>query len=216
MMRCRAAIAVLAVCGFATEAFAAPEVYTVEPAHTYPAFQAPHQGISYWLGKFNKTSGKIWLDRAAGTGRMEITVDTSSINFGFPMLDKIMLGPDYFDVAQYPTATYKSDSITFANGVPTAVDGQLTLHGVTKPVKLQILSFKCARNPMFGRDVCGADVHGDFDRTQFGLTKAVEGDPTVRLIIQVEAVKGDTLPPMPPMPGMGKPPGAAPPGAPTH
>ncbi|MDB6010814.1 MAG: polyisoprenoid-binding protein [Gammaproteobacteria bacterium] len=207
MMRCRAAIGALAVCGFATQVLAAPEVYTVEPAHTYPGFQALHHGISYWLGKFNKTSGKIWLDREGGTGRMEITVDTSSINFGFPMLDKIMLGEDYFDVAQYPTATYKSDSITFANGVPTAVDGQLTLRGVTKPVKLQILSFKCARNTLFGRDECGADVRGDFDRTQFGLTKSVEGDPTVRLIIQVEAIKGDTLPPMPPLPGMGKPPG---------
>jgi hypothetical protein len=60
---------------------------------------------------------------------------------------------------------------------------------------------------VFKREICGADVRGEFDRTQFGLTKAAEGDPTVRLIIQVEAIKGDTLPSMPPIPA-GGPPGA--------
>ena len=144
---------------------------------------------------------------------MQITVETSSINFGMPLLDKIMQGPDYFDVEKYPAATYQSDSITFANGAPVSVDGRLTLRGVTKPVKLQVASFKCVISPLFKREVCGADVRGEFDRTQFGLTKAVEGGPTVRLIIQVEAFKGDTLPPMPPMPP-GGPPGAMAPGGP--
>ena len=187
------------------QAMAAAEVYTVEPAHTYPSFLAAHQGISFWMGKFNETSGKIWLDRERGTCRMEIAVETGSINFGMPLLDKIMQGPDYFDVEQYPAATYRSDSITFANGAPVSVEGQLTLRGVTKPVQLQIASFKCVMNPMFKKEICGADVRGEFDRTQFGLTKAVEGDPTVRLIIQVEAIKGDTLPSMPPMAAGGPP-----------
>jgi polyisoprenoid-binding protein YceI len=210
MIRSRALVAALVISGFTAPALAAPEVYTIEPGHTYPAFQASHQGISFWLGKFNKTSGKIWLDREHGTGRIEIVVETGSVNFGLPIMDKVMLGEDYFNVAKYPTATYKSGSITFANGVPVAVDGQLTLRGVTKPVKLQVASFKCHKHPMFNREVCGADVRGEFDRTQFGMTKSVEGDPTVRLIIQVEALKGDTVPSFP---GMGPPPGGTPPGS---
>jgi polyisoprenoid-binding protein YceI len=202
-MRRVAMPALFSICAFATAARATPEVYTVEPAHTYPSFQAPHQGISHWLGKFNKTSGKIWLDREHGTGSMHITIETGSINFGMPLLEKIMAGPDYFDVANYPTATYDSDSITFANGVPSAVDGRLTIRGITKPVKLQILSFTCKQHPLFKREICGGDARGEFDRTQFSLTKAVEGDPNVSLIIQVEALQGDALPPMPSLPGAG-------------
>jgi polyisoprenoid-binding protein YceI len=184
-------------------------VYTIDPSHTYPSFTVGHAGVSHWEGKFNKSSGKVWLDRERSTGKVDITIDASSINFGFPLLDKIMQSPDYFDVARYPTATYKSDAIHFANGLPASVDGQLTLHGVTRPVKLTFIRFKCRRHPMLPLEICGGDATAEFDRAQFGLTKAVEeGDSKVRLTIQVEAFEGDTLPPMPPLPG------SAPPGVP--
>jgi polyisoprenoid-binding protein YceI len=164
------------------------------------------------MGKFNKSSGKVWLDREHSTGKIDISIDVSSINFGFPMLDKIMQGPDYFDVAKYPLATYKSASISFKDGQPAAVNGELTLRGVTKPVALTLTAFKCRQNPIFHREVCGGDATGEFDRAQFGLTKAVEaGDSMVKLIIQVEALQGDSLPPMPPMAPGAPPPGAPPP-----
>jgi polyisoprenoid-binding protein YceI len=215
MIRSIAPVAAFTWCGLAAGAFAAPQVYTIEPGHTYPSFMAGHQGVSHWMGKFNRSSGKVWLDREHSTGKIDITIDVSSINFGFPMLDKIMQGPDYFDTAKYPAATYKSDSITFVNGQPAAINGQLTLRGVTKPVALSLTAFKCRQNPMFNREVCGGDATGEFDRAQFGLTKAVEaGDSMIKLIIQVEAVQGDSLPPMPKMPPMGAP-GSPPPGAPA-
>src|SRR5690349_14051949 len=91
--------AALIACAAGTGAIAAPQVYTIDPMHTYPAFVVGHAGVSHWQGKFNKSSGKVWLDRERSTGKVEITIDTSSINFGFPLLDKIMQGPDYFDVA---------------------------------------------------------------------------------------------------------------------
>jgi polyisoprenoid-binding protein YceI len=214
MIRRFAPLVALTSCGLVTGAIAAPQVYTIEPGHTYPSFVVGHAGISHWQGKFNKSFGKVWLDREHSTGKVEITIDTSSINFGFPLLDKIMQGPDYFDVARYPTAIYKSDAIHFANGLPASVDGQLTLRGVTKPVKLTFTQFVCRPHPMFNREVCGGDATTEFDRAQFGLTKSVEeGDSKVKLTIQVEALQGDTLPPMPPLPGSA-PPGGAPPRAP--
>jgi polyisoprenoid-binding protein YceI len=201
MIRRLTLLAALIACGSGSGALAASQVYTIDPTHTYPTFVVGHAGVSHWQGKFNKSSGKVWLDREHSTGKVEITIDTSSINFGFPLLDKIMQGPDYFDVARYPTATYKSDAIHFADGVPASADGELTLRGVTKPVKLTFTQFKCRKHPMLPREVCGGDATAEIDRAQFGLTKSVEeGDSKVRLTIQVEAFQGDTLPPMPPMP----------------
>ena len=191
---------------------AAAELYTIEPAHTYPSFEVSHQGISYWRGKFNKTSGKIWLDREKQTGRLEITIDTSTVNFGIGIMDQRARGEDWFDVEKYPTASYVSDSIAFRDGVPLSVDGQLTLRGVTRPVRLDILEFKCIQHPFFKREVCGADARAEFDRRGFGMTHDIVNDNgKVSLQIQVEALKGDAIP-MPP-PGAGMPPGG-PPGVP--
>ena len=95
-----------------------------------------------------------------------------------------------FDVAKYPTATYKG-KIVFKGDVPTAVDGELTLHGVTKPVNLTIDKFKCIQHPMMKREVCGADAVGTFNRAEFGVDYGVKMGfkPDVKLAIQVEAVK---------------------------
>lgn len=176
-------------------AHAAPQVYTIEPMHTYPSFKASHMGISFWRGKFDRSSGTIVLDRARGTGRIEVSIDPSSVDFGLAALNQVAQGPELFDVAKYPTARYESDSITFRDGVPVAVNGRLTLHGVTKPVPLTIHSFKCIMNPFFKREVCGADVTAKIDRTAFGMSQYVEGgDPSVYLYIQVEAVKGSAIP----------------------
>lgn len=171
---------------------AAPQVYTVDPAHTYPSFSASHQGLTYWRGKFNKATGRIWLDREQGTGKVDITIDTSSVNFGLPIMDKVAHEDTFFNVAKYPTATYKSDSVTFKDGVPTAVNGQLTLLGVTLPVPLQIESFKCKVNPYAKRNVCGAVARGKVNRVEFGMTRSAEYDPMVELVIDVEAFEGDT------------------------
>ena len=204
---------------FAGLAQAAPEVYTIEPMHTYPSFEVPHQGISYWRGKFNKTSGKIWIDREKQTGRVEINVDTSTVNFGIGIMDQRARGEDWFDVEKYPTATYVSDSITFRDGAPVSVNGQLTLRGVTRPVRLDILEFKCIQHPFFKREVCGADARAEFDRRGFGMTHDIVNDNgKVRLQIQVEALKGDAIPMPPPGAGMppGGPPGPPPGGAPPR
>lgn len=179
----------LLLSAFAAAAAAAPEKYTIESSHTYPSFEAPHLGISWWRAKFEKTTGSVTLDRAAKTGTVDITIDAASVDFGHAKMNEHALGPDFFDAAKYPTATYKG-TIKFDGDQPDEVDGQLTLHGVTKPVKLDIESFKCIQHPMLKKEVCGADAYGEFDRKDFGITKYADGDlGKVKLEIQVEALK---------------------------
>lgn len=216
-MKARRSLIALGACGMVSVAMAAPEVYTIEPSHTYPSFAASHQGISFWRAKFNKTSGKVWLDREKGTGKVDITIDTRSVNFGLPVMDKVAQGDTFFNVEKYPTATYKADSMTFKSGVPVKINGELTLLGVTKPVPLEVKSFKCIMHPFLKRETCGAEARGEFNRAEFGMTREAKHDPMVYLTIDVEALKGDTLPPPPAFPDgpPGAPPGSPPPDLPS-
>ena len=171
-------------------ALAAPVTYQVDPAHTYPSFEADHfGGMSVWRGKFDSSSGTIVLDRAAGTGTLEITVDTSSIDFGNPKLNEHAKSGEMFDVQKYPTAVYKGTLTNFKNGAPTEAHGELTLHGVTKPLNLTINSFVCKTTPMSKKERCGADASATLNRADFGINF---GDKygfnmQVKLAIQVEA-----------------------------
>src|ERR1700761_1391735 len=151
-------------------AIAAPATYNVDPAHTHPSFEADHfGGLSVWRGRFDASSGTISFDKDKGTGTVDITVDTSSIDFGHAKLNEHTKSAEMFDVAKYPTATYKGTLAKPSNGSPTEVQGQLTLHGVTKPVTLTINSFKCIMNPMIKKEVCGADASATINRADFGI-----------------------------------------------
>jgi polyisoprenoid-binding protein YceI len=181
---------------FAAAASAAPVTYTIDSEHTYPSFEADHfGGMSVWRGKFNQNSGKVVLDREAQTGTVDITIDTSSLDFGHEKLNSHAKGSDagMFDVAKYPTATYKGKLTKFKDGGPTEVQGELTLHGVTKPVTLTIRSFKCMPHPMKKKEFCGADATGTFNREDFGVNwgKAFGFGMEVKLAIQVEGIKAD-------------------------
>src|SRR5262245_8938904 len=187
--RRRAWLAPLLIGACAGTTALAADVYEVDPNHTYPSVETSHMGISTFRGKFNKTSGTITLGRAAKTGTVEIKIDTSSVDFGHDKLDEELRGADWFNVAKYPTATYKG-TIKCEGDEPKEIDGQLTLLGVTKPVKLEIEDFKCIQHPFYKKEVCGAEVEGEFDRSDFGMTKGVEfGGGKVELEIQVEGFK---------------------------
>ncbi|RZA34895.1 MAG: polyisoprenoid-binding protein [Lysobacteraceae bacterium] len=170
-------------------AFAA-DTYKIDPNHTYPSFEADHMGISVWRGKFNKTEGSVTLDRAAKTGSIDIVIDTTTIDFGHDGMNAHAKKADIFDVEKFPTATFKAKSITFTGDVPTSAAGELTLHGVTKPLTLTINRFKCIEHPRLKREVCGADASAQFNRGDFGVTFGLPAfSPEVKLAIQVEAVK---------------------------
>jgi polyisoprenoid-binding protein YceI len=175
---------------FGATASAAPVTYAVDSTHTYPSFEADHfGGMSVWRGKFNSTTGSIVLDKEAKTGTVDISIDSASIDSGNEKLNEHLKGPDFFEVAKFPAATYKGKFSKFKDGVPTEVQGELTIRGVTRPVTLTIGTFKCMPHPMKKKEFCGADVTATIDREQFGISfgKQLGFDMKVKLAIQVEA-----------------------------
>ena len=176
----------------AGSALAAPATYTVDPAHTYPSFEVDHMGgMSIWRGKFNSSSGKIVYDKEGKAGTVEITVDTKSINFGHDKMNEHASSAEMLDVAKFPTAVFKGKLAKFSGDSPTEVEGELTLHGVTKPVTLKINSFLCKPNPMTKKEACGADAIATFNREDFGVSygKNFGFKMDVTLRITVEAIK---------------------------
>lgn len=174
-------------------AFADVSTYQFDPTHTYPSFEADHfGGLSVWRGKFDKSSGTVTLDRAAKTGTVDVTTQLASISTGNTKLDEHLQTNEFFDVAKYPEAVYKG-TVKFKGDKPAEVVGNLTLHGVTKPLTLKIDSFKCMPHPMLKREVCGIDAVGAFNRDEFGLDygKQYGFKMQTKLLITAEAVKQD-------------------------
>jgi len=174
----------------ATAAQAAPVTYNIDPMHTYPSFEADHMGISTWRGKFDHTAGTVTMDRAAGTGSLDIVVDMKSADFGLAAMNKAAKSKELFESDKYPKAHFKGTLEGFADGAPTKAVGTLEMHGKTNPVTLEIRKFKCIPHPMFKREVCGADVYATLDREQFGMDagKAYGFSMAVDLRVQVEAL----------------------------
>jgi polyisoprenoid-binding protein YceI len=171
-------------------AVAAPETYLIEEKHTMPRFEYSHLGYSTQSSRFDKTSGKIVLDRAAKTGSVEVTIDARSVNTGSALFNEHIQAAELFDTVMFPTITYKSRSLKFDGDKPVAVEGDLTIKGVTKPVTLAVTSFHCMPHPMLKKDACGANATAKIKRSEFNAGKHAPyvGDE-VTLIIPVEAVK---------------------------
>ena len=181
----------LVTLGAAGVVTAAPATYNIDPDHTHPSFETDHfGGLSVWRGIFRKTTGTITLDKAAQTGAVDVAVDVASVDFAHEKVNEVVAGPENFDAARYPVAHYQGTLGGFVNGAPTTITGNLTLHGVTRPVNLKVKSFKCMPHPMFKREVCGADALGTLNRDEFGIDggKAYGFNMEVTLRIQVEAI----------------------------
>jgi len=188
------ATAAAALGAFAVGATAAPVNYEIDPSHTYPSFEADHlNGLSVWRGKFKKTAGKIVMDKAAGNGAVDLIVEMDSVDFGLPQMNEAAKRQDIFDVEKFPHARFRGQLVDFADGAPSKVVGEFTLHGVTKPMTLEIRQFKCMPHPLFKRELCGADAHGTFQRDAFGVDagKSYGFRMDVTLRIQVEAVAAE-------------------------
>ncbi len=182
-----------ATSGIAT---AAPVSYEIDPNHTFPSFEADHMGISVWRGKFNRSVGSLVVDKAAATGSVDVSIDMDSVDFGLDSMNEHARTAEFFDAAKYPQATYKGRLEDFVDGAPTRVVGELTLHGVTKPVELKIDLVKCVPHPMYKRELCGANATAVFKRDEFGLVagKDYGFNMDVNLRIQMEAIQGGLKP----------------------
>ena len=172
--------------------FGKPVTYVIDPSHTFPAFEADHMGgLSLWRGKINSTSGEIILDKKNKTGYVTVVMEMDSIDFGHDEMNKRAKSDDMFDIEEFPQASYEGKLINFQDGAPTKVEGELTLHGITKNVDLEIKAFKCRLHPFKLREVCGADLRGNIMRDDFGIKygKMLGFKMGVALRIGVEAIK---------------------------
>lgn len=171
-------------------AFAAPETFVIDGAHTFPRFSYSHFGFSTQLSRFNKTSGKIVLDREAKTGSVDVVIDTKSVDTGFDVFNGHIQGEDFLSTEKFPTATFKSTKVRFEGDKPVAVEGDLTIKGVTKPVTLTLTSFILQPHPMLKKDAIGANATTRISRTEFGAGKyAPNVGDEVTIDLAVEAIK---------------------------
>ena len=163
-------------------------VWNIDPTHSTVGFVVKHLMVSKVRGKFESFSGTITVAED-GTPSVQAEIDVTTITTGNPQRDGHIKSADFFDADQFPKATFVSTSVR-PDGDNFVLTGDFTLHGVTKPLKLSIDSFKCIMHPMFKKEDCGADAFGEFNRGDFGISKYADGDAgKVKLRIQVEAIK---------------------------
>ena len=174
----------------AAPAVAAPETYVLDSAHSYPRFSYNHFGYSTQVSRFNKTTGKIIYDKEAKTASVDIVIDTTSVDSGFPVFNEHLRSEDFFDTAKYPTATFKSTKVIFEGDKPSAIEGNLTIKGITKPVTLTVTSFHAMPHPMKKKDAIGANAFTTVKRSDFNAGKyAPNVGDEIRIDLGVEAIK---------------------------
>jgi polyisoprenoid-binding protein YceI len=154
------------------------ENYNIDPYHTYPHFEVEHLGTAILRGRFDKTTGKFSIDRTAKAGEMEVVIQTASVTTGDNdrdgrprTRDEHLRAPDFFNVAEFPTMTFRSTAVRFAGDSPDSIEGNLTLLGVTKPIVLKVERWKCGPDPRTQgkRFQCGGNASGSFKRSDFGM-----------------------------------------------
>lgn len=181
----------------AVEHNAPPGEYRLEKSHASLIVRLGHMGYSQFTARFETWDATLDLDVAAPeNSSINVTIDPRSIASDNPpagFID-IMRGADFLNAAQFPEIGFRSTQIERTGPNTARIVGDLTLHGVTRPVTLQIQRFKCMPHPVLKREVCGADAFGTFERDEFGLTagKDYGFGMTVTLRVQVEAVLAAT------------------------
>lgn len=190
-MRTTLIAAALASASLISLAHAEVSTYSIDPTHTFVTFEVTHFGTSTNRGRFDKKEGTIVLDKAAKKGKVELTLDTISINTGTAAFDKHLQSDSFFNSAAFPSAKFVANNFSFSGDKVSEVSGQLTLLGKTNPVVLKATNFNCYINPMLKREVCGGDFETTIVRSQWDMGWGVNlGIPdNVKLAVQVEAVK---------------------------
>jgi polyisoprenoid-binding protein YceI len=184
--------AFLASCAFAlsvASAHAAPVTFVVDGSHTYPRFSYSHLGLSTQLSRFDRTTGTVVLDQAARTAAVDITIDMTSVDTGYADFNEHIQAEDFLDTARHPTATFKSTRVSFEGDRPVAIEGDLTIKGITRPVTLEVTRFARMEHPLRKKDAIGADASVVVKRSDFNAGKFVPlvGDE-VTISIALEAV----------------------------
>lgn len=175
-----------AVSGFA---LAAPQTFDIDPAHTAAGYEVSHVGLSLQHGLFTQVSGKVVLDNETRKGSVDVAIDANSLTSHLAARDKHLKGTTFFNVEKYPTLTFKSNSLQFNGDKVEAINGELTLLGVSKPVTLKVTHFAHGKNPA-GKEAYGVNAEAQIKRSDFGMTAFLPGiGDDVKLEITLEALK---------------------------
>ncbi|MGA8891500.1 MAG: YceI family protein [Anaeromyxobacteraceae bacterium] len=187
--------AVVALALVPAMALAQASTWTIDGSHTRTGFSVKHLVISDVKGEFAKTEGKAQIDDAdLSKSSVEVTIDAASVDTRDQKRDAHLKSADFFDVAKYPTITFKSTKVVPGKDGALSITGDLTMHGVTKPVTLDGEISKAIVDP-WGLTRRGVTLTGKIDRKAWGISwgkvtdvGAVVGDE-VKLDVQAEIVK---------------------------
>jgi polyisoprenoid-binding protein YceI len=174
---------------------AAPQTYAIDQQHSFPNFTINHLGMTNIHGRFDRMAGKVVFDPAAKSGSLEAKIATASISTGdarrtdgVRSRDEHLRSADFFNAAEFPEMVYKSTRMNFNGDRLESIDGNLTLLGVTKPLRLTVSSFNCGPHPFSKKPMCGAYVEGTVKRSEYGMKYGVPAiSDDVKLAISVEA-----------------------------
>jgi polyisoprenoid-binding protein YceI len=167
--------------------------YAIDPAHTKVGFEISHLVISTVEGRFDTFTGNVVMGKKLDDTKIDASIDVASVSTGNADRDKHLKSPDFFDAAKYPTITFVAKSVSGAAD-HLAVKGDITIHGVTKPITLDAKYTGVVNDP-FGNTRVAFAGKGKLSRKDFGLTwsKAVEAGPVVgdevTLDLRIEASK---------------------------
>jgi polyisoprenoid-binding protein YceI len=190
MKRLHILMSALILAAVGTSAIAKPVTYVSDQNHTFPRFSYSHLNFSTQLSRFNQTTAEMVLDQAAKTGAVSVTIDMKSVDTGSAMFNQHIQGPDFFDTAKFPTATFKSTRVVFDGDHPVSVDGNLTIKGITRPATLTVSAFQAAPHPMLKKNAIGANAFTVVKRSDFGAgAYAPAVGDEVRIDVAIEAIE---------------------------
>ena len=160
--------------------------YKIDGSHTQVQFTYSHFGFSNITGRFDTVTGTFDFDAAKPeNSSISVEIPISSLSTGVTKLDDHMRSPDFFDAAQFPTATFKSTKVTATGEGKLDVAGDLTIHGVTRPVVLAVTINKIGKKG--DKDAAGFDASVTIKRSEFGIAKYVPAvSDEVRIAITTE------------------------------
>jgi len=173
-------------------AMAQTSTWVLDKNHSEVDFTVRHLGISNVHGRFGIAEGKILFNEADATkSSVTVTIDTTTVDTGVAQRDSDLKSDHFFDVATYPTATFTSTGVA-KNGDNLTVTGNLTLHGVTKPVTLDVEGPTAPVPGMDHKPHSGYSATATLKRTDFGIAPkypaAMIGDD-IKLVIELDAAK---------------------------
>ena len=168
----RAGLLVAALTALVPAAARPGDVYRVDPERTSVAFEVTQLGLFVQNGRFGRAHGRIAYDAETEAGSVDLTVDTGSVDTGWDLRDRFVRSENMLDAAHHPRLEFRSTAMTFAAHHLVAVEGKLTLRGVTRPVRLEVRNVRCGSAAGEGDERCDAVIVGRISRREFGIDYA--------------------------------------------